>query len=506
MLRFSVYANGDASQRVDLNGAYLVGSDGVPLRADIEFRGGEIVCTKRAPGPAGLVLLWPVKGCGRVLLEGARLLERDKPYNLHVELARGRIMRIDHKREDWGLFDFPGLDDLNVDLKEARDLFVASLQADNPAQAAALADRALQVAVLTGERLSLFHADIFLNRRRQTQGFNRRPFGCMVDPVNTQEPYRRRVREAFDFAHLPILWRHVEPKQQELDWRAIDTWVEWLTRHRVPIKAGPLISFQEGHLPDWIFIYEHDYDTIRNLVFEYVRRVLERYGRHVQQWVVVSGVHAANTLHFSFEQLMELTRVAATLVKQLAPRATSMIDLTSPWGEYYSRNQRTIPPMLYADMAVQSGIAFDAFGTQFEFGPGIDGMFVRDMFQVSSMIDRIGSFGKPVHITAAQVPSTLDLASNGASMVADGGTWRQNWSEEVQAVWLKEFYHTAMSKPFVETITWRDLADESRTAVMPNGGLVRSDYTPKLAFRTLLDLRHNLLGAARKPPRKVETA
>jgi hypothetical protein len=63
-----------------------------------------------------------------------------------------------------------------------------------------------------------------------------------------------------------------------------------------------------------------------------------------------------------------------------------------------------------------------------------------------------------------------------------------------------------MSKPFVETITWRDLADESRTAVMPNGDLVRSDCTPKPAFRTLLDLRHNLLGAARKPPRKVETA
>ncbi len=71
---------------------------------------------------------------------------------------------------------------------------------------------------------------------------------------------------------------------------------------------------------------------------------------------------------------------------------------------------------------------------------------------------------------------------------------------------VKEFHHTAMSKPFVETITWGDLADESKTAVMPNGGLVRNDYTPKLAFRTLLDLRHDLLGAARKPPRRVETA
>jgi threonyl-tRNA synthetase len=33
-------------------------------------------------------------------------MDRNEPYNLHVELARGRLMRISQKREDWGLFDF----------------------------------------------------------------------------------------------------------------------------------------------------------------------------------------------------------------------------------------------------------------------------------------------------------------------------------------------------------------------------------------------------------------
>ncbi|MGB9623360.1 MAG: endo-1,4-beta-xylanase [Phycisphaerae bacterium] len=505
MLRFSVYDNGGVAQRVDLNGSYLVGSDGVPLRAEIEFRDGEIVCTKRAPGPAGLALLWPVKGCGRILLESARLPERDKPYNLHLELARGRLMRIDQKREEWGLFDFPGMEELNAQLKLSREYFVRALQADSPAEVARWADQALQSAIVVGERISLFHADIFLSRRRQTHAFNRRPFGCVLDPSNTSEPYYHRIREAFDFVNLPMLWKHIEPKEQEINWTSLDAWVDWLTRHRVPITAGPLVSFQEGHVPDWLFIYEHDYDAIRGMVFEHVRRVVERYGRHVQRWVVVGGVHATNPLHFNFEQLMELTRVAATLVKQLAPRAASIVELISPWGEYYSRNQRTIPPMLYADMAVQSGIGFDAFGLQFQFGPGLDGMFVRDMFQISSMIDRVGNLGKPVHVTAAQVPGVLRLPGGGGSMVADGGTWRQEWNEEVQAAWLKEFYQTALSKPFVETVTWRDLADEAPLAIMPNGGLIRADHTPKSAFKMLLSLRHDILGASRKPPRHAET-
>ena len=163
--------------------------------------------------------------------------------------------------------------------------------------------------------------------------------------------------------------------------------------------------FQENQLPDWLAMYETDFDTVRNLIFEHVRRVVERYSNYVLHWDVISGVHADNTFNFTFEQLMELTRVTTALVKQLAPRAQAIIDLTSPWGEYYARNQRTIPPMLYADMVVQSGIGFDGIGAQFLFGAPSDGMFVRDMFQISEKLDRLGNFGKPVHLTAVQVPS-----------------------------------------------------------------------------------------------------
>src|SRR5690606_10828770 len=102
-------------------------------------------------------------------------------------------------------------------------------------------------------------------------------------------------------------------------------------------------------------MYETDFETVRNFIFEHVRRVVERYSSYVHQWDVISGIHADNTFHFTFEQLMEVTRVTASLVKQLAPRAQAVINLVYPWGEYYARNQRTIPPMLYGDMVVQSG-------------------------------------------------------------------------------------------------------------------------------------------------------
>ncbi len=491
MLRFAVFSEGQPAPSVDLTGAYLVGSDGVPLRADIEFRRGEIICRKRAAGPGGLVLLWPVPGCGRLLMETTRLPERDEPYNLHVELVRSRLMRISQKREDWGLFDYAGVESLSQKVNESRDLLIEALQSDRPAAAAGLADKALALSVDTSEQLSLFHAEVFLARRKQTGGFTRRLFGCDIDPRQTDEAYRRLLARAFDFAAIPFSWRQIEPREQEFNWKELDNWVEWLNKNRLPMRGAGLVNFAEQHVPDWLYIWEHDFETVRDLVYEHVRRVINRYGQHVKVWDVISGIHAAQNFSFNFEQLMELTRMATAITKQLAPRSVTIVDLVAPWGEYYARNQRTIPPMLYAEMAVQSGINFDAFGLQFHFGGASETSMARDLFQVSSMIDRFSSMGKPLHITAVGVPSGVPAAER--ALAAKAGYWHEDWSESTQSRWLRAFYEIALSKPFVDTVTWRDLCDNDRSPV-PMGGLVRPDLNPKPAYNDLIALRNEILG------------
>ena len=490
MLSFGV-DNGRTAKDVSLAGAYVVGSDGVALRADIEIKNEAVLCQKRAQGPAGLALLWPVAGYGALLLETSRLVERPKPYNLVLELVRGRLTRISQKREEWGLFDYEGFESLASDIDKARDLFVEAVKADLPADQSTLAGRALQGAVLAGEKLSLFHADILLARRKT---IHRRMFGCAVDPLNTADEYRGRVREGFDYVHLPIPWRQLEPKEQEFNWRPFDNWIEWSAKNKVPMHIGPLISFHDRHLPDWLAMYETDFDTVRNLIFDHVRRVVERYANYVFHWDVISGIHADNAFSFTFEQLMELTRMTVAAVKQLAPRAQAAIDLIAPWGEYYARNQRTIPPMLYAEMVVQSGVSFDGFGAEFVFGAPQDGLFVRDMFQISEKLDRLGGFGKPVHITAVQVPSS----SEGPAGTA--GAWRRNWDEEVQAQWIKEFYSIALSKPFIESITWADLSDKGSNSQVTAGGLLDAELKPKKGHAVLVGIRNQLQNLGRRPP------
>ncbi len=168
MLRFEVYRDGAAAEHVDLAGAYVFGQDGIPVRADLAVAKGQIRCLKRSHGACGLALLWDAGGPGRMILQTARLPDRKEPYNLNVELARARTMKLIQKREDWGLFDYDTAAELNEEFQAVRRQFVAALKAETPEQAARLADECLARGLVLGEKMALFHADIFLLRRRQS--------------------------------------------------------------------------------------------------------------------------------------------------------------------------------------------------------------------------------------------------------------------------------------------------------------------------------------------------
>ena len=502
MLRFEVYRDGQLAEHVDLSGAYVFGQDRIPVRADLASAKGQIRCLKRGPGACGLALLWEAGKAGRLLLATTRLIDRKQPYNLNVELLRARVKQLILKREDRGLFDFPDAAELNAGFERIREQFAAAVKCRDAAAAAGLADEALPDAIVLGEKMALFHADILLDRRRGTMAAARVGFGCVVDLLSGTERYRRLVAESFDLVSVPLAWKKLVAKEREYCWEHVDNWVNWATANRRVIHAGPLVSFDPADVPQWLYIWEHDYESLREMIYEHLHRVVKRYEQKVQVWKVSSGLHAHNTFNLSFEQIMELTRMSCSVVKKLSPRSTVLIELVMPWGEYYARNQRTIPPMLYADMAVQSGIKFDGFGVQLYQGVPQDGLFVRDLMQISSLLDEFVGLGMPLHITGMQAPSGISAdawdAWGGKLRSADGGRWHVAWNQRLQAEWLVFVCRTALSKPFVESLCWRDLADYEGH-YLPHGGLCRNDLTPKAAYRELRAFRATMRRAVEAP-------
>ena len=486
MLRFQVFRDGTVPPTFDLTTAYLVGSDNVPIRGDFVYDNGEIFCRKRATGPAALVLLWETQNFGAVELETTRLPERDEPYILNVELARGRMMRFVQKREEWGLLDMVEAQGVNDKASECRDLLIDALTHSNdPAVASVYADRCLATALPLAEQAALTHADLLLQRRVSTRSFPRGAFGAAADVSNTTEPYRRLLIANNDFVQVPIRWKAVEPQEQTYDWALADEWLEFLRRARMPVVTGPLVEFNEAAIPDWLYIWEHDYETVRDFLYEHIERVVTRYASQSAYWNVLSGLHVNAQFSFTFDQLMDLTRMSVGLVKKINPGARTMVELTQPWAEYYATNQRSIPPLLYAEMIVQSGISFDMFGLQLRFGVPRDGCWQRDLFQISSLLDRFAPFGKSLMISGLQVPSQPEPTGT-------AGAWRKPWSEALQSKWLEAVTDIALSKPFVEAISWSDMVD-SPTMAIPFGGLANADLTPKQALKTWASLRRAVM-------------
>jgi GH35 family endo-1,4-beta-xylanase len=500
-VRFEIYRNGQRLKDFQPVAAYPVGPESVPITGEISVRDGCLLISRSDEIPIGVSLLWDAGPIGCYHLETTRLPPRDRPYVLNVELARLRLMKIMQKMEDWNLFDLQRADRYLQRFKDIQELFSDALgKLGESGAAAMLADEALAKAIALSDELAMFHCDTLIQRRRAAGSFVKHIFGCKVDVTVQNQKYREVLSGNFDYAVLPMPWKLIQPQEGTFDTSIVDAWVDALAKKRMPLIAGPLVNLDENALPDWMFIWENDFDTVRELCYEHVQKLVARYRKAVALWNVTSGICSNRAFTLSFEQMIELTRLLVTQVKNVLPSARTLISVTQPFGEYHADSPTSVSPQLYAEMVAQAGINFDGFALELEMGVPRPGMFMRDLFQISTMLDRFSSLGRPVFITNVCVPgrSTPDPGdqSEGKLDPTRAGRWHRPWDPQAQADWMEAVYHIALSKPFVESIAWGNLADLNNT--LPAGGLLDDMFQPKPAFDRLQQMREKFQGWQKK--------
>jgi hypothetical protein len=77
--------------------------------------------------------------------------------------------------------------------------------------------------------------------------------------------------------------------------------------------------------------------------------------------------------------------------------------------------------------------------------------------------------------------------SDGKLNPAQAGRWHRPWDPQLQAEWTAAVCRLALSKPYVESIAWGNLADINNT--IPGGGLMNDMFQPKPAFNKLQEMR-----------------
>jgi len=484
-VRFEVFKKGKLVDKFTLCGAYLFGTDGIGIRrAKITFKNGIVNCDTSNLETAGLALLWPIDGFGRVLLPTTCLPERERPYNLNVEMARAKLMQIVDKREEWSFFgSATGLGDI---AKEAQDLFIRAIQNISDSSAASvLADKALRRAIAISEKLATKQGESQFQSRSKNHGFGRGCLGCRIDPRQIDNPvYVESLLSLFGAVTIPINWAEIEPKRGRYDFSKVDACINLLGKKKLSISAGPLLCFAKKHLPKWLLSGGGGFEKIRETAYQFITAIVTRYSNFVRSWNVVSGLNVYNHFGFRFEEILEMTRAANMAVKQGSEKALKIIEISNPWGEYYATVPNSIPPLVYMDMVVQSGINFDAFGLQMRFGRNQSGMHVRDMMQISAILDYFGPIAKPLYMTSVAVPSRNGSGSHHGDAA---GIWHAKWDESRQSKWIEQFFKIALSKPFVDSVTYSNLADR-KSSTIGDSGLLTARFEPKQAFVTLKEL------------------
>jgi hypothetical protein len=451
------------------------------FQSQISFEEHLISCRKNTEEAAAIAVLWPVKGQGKFLLQTTRLPDRERPYILNIEFARWRLMRIITKLEDWGLFDYPQIAPILEQFQKAKHSFIQALQNEQePARAADYADQSLETSMEVGEALAKFHASRLFGSRISSGNLNRKFFGCRINPGVSAEQIPPDILASLSFVQIPLNWADLEPARKKFNLASLDRLFEYFLKRKMTIRLGSVLSLAEAKIPVWLKEKKVDYETLRDVIYEYLTAIATRYGKCIRSWAILSGLHENNYFGLNFEQILDLTRLTSLRAKNLCPRASSVIEITCPWGEYYAKNPKSVPAYLYAEMVAQSGISFDAFALKLPFGAAKEGRYVRDFFQISSLIDRY-ALGKPVHLVTA-VPS---------AMHDDCGYWGGSWTPELQAKWFEIFSQIAISKPQIESVTWDALGD-SFSENIPSGGLLTENWTPKPVFTRMTEVQKKI--------------
>ncbi len=565
MLLFAAYEQNAPAKEWPLRHARVLGAEEVVIPGEVRFERGLIRCERRTEGAGALMLQFPVDvldnegnptGTQSLLtLRTCLLPQRAAPYLLSLELARHRLMLLLNKLEEWAFFDLPADDPIMQLLEMTRQSLTSSLLVQrnhdagkdgSPGQwyspeADIAARRALALGILASELLARKQAAKQHTRRvsgelaraaalvppenaitdhearASREAWLGSPgvllpempvIGCSINPSIQTPELQSIVASTCDFVNLPMRWVDMEPSEGKYAFTKTDKWIEWAVRTaKVPVSAGPLIDLRPTCVPDFLYIWEHDYETLRDVVAEHIKNLVTRYRRAVGTWIVASGLPCASVFKLGYEQVLDLTRVCVMLVRKLAPSARVVVEIAQPWGEYTGGNipgasVKSIPPVLYAELMNQLGLSVDALGVRIQMGQNLPGRSTRDLMAVSHLLDRLAALDRPIAVTALGAPSRplpvgtrpvrdADDDDDSPGVSADPGHWNATWSPESQAQWVAAVAAIAAGKPFVQSICYHDLydADASQSGEMPSGALAAPNGQPKPSAKALAALR-----------------
>ncbi len=464
--------------------AYMVGMDEVPWASRIVAT-EEVLIVDRPVGDSGcLHIPWRVEEFGEMMLSTASLMERDQAYLLEVELARGTLNRIRNQVANWELVGMTIPEPVQTRLSGVTEALSRAVTSKVDVMLASdLAADVIVECLAIMRSLSASYAQQALALRHSSGSRLVTMLGANLGTVPFDDHHARSYLSAFNAAVVPMAWQYIETSESKYDWSLTDSQLDWCKTHALKVSSGPLVQLDGTEIPDWLYLWEGDPETLTTFVTQYVRSVVSRYRGRVHVWQAASRINSGNFLGLSHQDTVRMAIQIVEAIRDLDSRTPVILSFDQLWGDSLSQKDYELPVYL-ADTLARANLGLSGIGLEIKLGYHPGGTCHRDALEISRQLDRWSSLGLPLLVSLV-VPGGAGPDEKAQSQVSP---LSDEWDSDRQNVWVQEHLPVMLGKQAVQGIMWNQFSD-SHPHLLPHGGLIDGNSQPKAALASVSAIR-----------------
>lgn len=463
------------------------GPDCMPYPTRRILREQQLILDRGADESGYLYAPWPVANVGQLMGSSATLMERVAPYHLLVELARGKLNQVRNQFFDWESGGLVVPESVREQIRQASHTFGHGVCSDDLEERLRLVQQCLELSHQIADSLAAEYVrQVFQIRHRQQERLET-ALSCRLESAVETPSLTEEFKRTFNRVSLPLSWHLVEAEEMSYSWDRFDRLLSWAEANELDVTAGPLIDFSSAQLPAWLWQWERDLPSMATFMCRFVESAVRRYRSRIRSWQITAASNWANVLSLSEEELMGLTFRLGETARQIDPALELTLGISQPWGEYMVSCERT-SPFVFADNLIRSGLNLSGINLELIMGVQGRGSYVRDLLDVSRILDLYALLGVPLQVTLGYPHSTKYDADADPELPVGWGWWRDGYTPTAQADWAARFAELVLSKRYVHTVHWTHFAD-AEPHQFPACGLIAPEGSKLPALEALQQLR-----------------
>jgi len=487
IIRFQLPRREFASESM-LDRTYMAGLDGVPWPCQTRFTNNCLVLSRDVSESGNFYTPWHVNGYGEVMLSTGSLMERERPYELPVELARGTVNRLRNQLAAWTFAGLSVDDQVRVRLAEAVKTMARTVTGTSGSdQRIENADRATGQAIRVMDLLVDQYTEHALRLRHQQSAQLQTLYGVNLGSQPVHPTHAGDLSAAFNSAIVPMNWRNVESSSGSFSWETVDEQIDWCANQSVRALGGPLINMDGAGLPDWLILWEDDFEEMQSYILDYVNNVVQRYRGKVSLWNCAARLSAVGAIQINEEQRLNLTVRIIEQVRRWETKAPLIVSFDQPWAEQIAQTSMEFTPLHFADALARAGLGLSGFGLEFSLGYWPRGSITRDLLEISRQLDRWSLLGLPLVIYLT-IPSSQTVDPQAKPGIQSQPCLNDRLSTASQNSLVERLVPLLLAKQCVHGIIWNQL-DDTQPHDFPHGGLLDTAGTAKPTLQTLSSIR-----------------